>query len=199
MKLFGAQGNSSNFSGEHPILFEHSIQDENFTEGWTKTFREAGAYDFNNSNYTFPNDEASALYVPEGFKGTLHEHSSFDPSFEDGATKEYVGPIDVKSLADDGINDWTSHIKVEKVEIVRDCTGENRATADSPGDCGDCIEGFAEDDAGDCQPLLDVAPMSSQTSQVVEPPKMNPILIFLGIAAFGMVAYTSTKPSSSKQ
>ena len=109
-----------------------------------------------------------------------------------------MGPINVKSLADDGINDWTSHIKVEKVEIVRDCTGENRATADSPGDCGDCIEGFAEDDAGDCQPLLDVAPMSSQTTQVSQPPKMNPILMILGIAAFGMVAYTSMTPSSSK-
>lgn len=190
---FAAAGTDADFTGDKVLLHQHCRSDASFSDGWSKSLDE-GEYDVADGD--FVNDDASALYVPAGFKVTLHEHGKADSRFADGGTKEYWGPVSVDCLADDDINDWTSHITVEKFVP---CADKNQEDAAKPGDCGDCLAGFVVDAAsGTCIPeessddgtddgTTDTSPIAP--AAIVEPtqPSKTALLPILGLVVIGGV------------
>ena len=102
--------------GSGVYITEHSHTDPNFP-GWEKTLGEGtwqGDYDGSSSN-DFPNDEASYIEVPEGWRATVMQNS-YEVGNQGSGDKEEVleGPFGGK-LSELGMPDMVSEIKVEKL------------------------------------------------------------------------------------
>ena len=109
--IFRAAGTLDDFTGDKVKVFQHCMGDENFSEGWVREFGE-GDYEIDD----FPNDEASALWIPEGYTVVAHRHDKegtgrLDENFvgpqpagspmgQPDKEETWVGPLAIPCLAD---------------------------------------------------------------------------------------------------
>ena len=95
--IFRAAGTLEDFTGDKVKVFQHCMGDENFSDGWIREFGE-GEYSLDD----FPNDDASALWIPEGYTVVAHRHDSAGTGSDHQDAKEetWVGPLAIQCLAD---------------------------------------------------------------------------------------------------
>lgn len=110
--VFSAQGTESAFfTGPSVKIFQHCLNDENFTFGWEKSLS-VGVYDRETLDPGGKNDSISAIYIPEGF--TVVAHQNYIDDAETGKTWTWVGPLNKTCLADGSgeANDQISYLKI---------------------------------------------------------------------------------------
>ncbi|MBO57570.1 MAG: hypothetical protein CMA77_01040 [Euryarchaeota archaeon] len=145
--VFQAKGvKSDEFTGDKVIIFQHCLEDENFSDGWKMSLG-AGEYDRETLTSGSKNDQISAIYVPEGY--TVVAHQNYIDDAETGETWEWVGPTSKTCLADGSgaANDEISYLKItyedpEPDADPNDCASENRAVK-SDKTCGACLTGYS--------------------------------------------------------
>jgi len=101
--------------GSGVYLTQHSHTDPNFP-GWEETLGEGTWQGDYTSEGVFPNDDASYIEVPEGWKATVMQNSYKEGNQgPDDKEEVFTGPFGGK-LSDYGMNDMVSEIKVERLE-----------------------------------------------------------------------------------
>ena len=142
-QIFRAKGTHDNFTGNKVKVFQHCMDDDNFTDGWVKEWGE-GTYDEGD----FENDDASALWIPAGYTVVASQHYADDDRFP-GKQSTWEGPLIVECLAigdpDKLFNDDISNFEITYLAPVT-CADENREES-ADGNlwtCGDCLSGYTE-------------------------------------------------------
>jgi LPXTG-motif cell wall-anchored protein len=101
--------------GSGVYLAQHSHTDDRFP-GWEETLGEGTWQGDYTSEGVFPNDDASYIEVPEGWRATVMQNSYKEGNQgPDDKEEVFTGPFGGK-LSDYGMNDMVSEIKVEKLE-----------------------------------------------------------------------------------
>ncbi len=140
-QMFRAAGTADAFTGNKVKVFQHCMEDENFTDGWVKEWGE-GTYDKDD----FENDDASALWIPAGYTVVASQHFDHDDRFP-GQQSTWEGPMIIECLADatHDFNDDISNFEITYLAPV-DCSDENREES-ADGNlwtCGGCLSGYTE-------------------------------------------------------
>ena len=129
-QIFRAAGTADDFTGDKVKVFQHCMADEMFSEGWTRSFGE-GEYDTND----FPNDDASAMWIPAGYTVVASQHSNTDDSFP-GKQMTFTGPLAIECLVDKGFNDDISNLVITYAEPTSngddDLSTQGEVVEDSP-------------------------------------------------------------------
>lgn len=100
-----AKGTSTQPSSTTPTPKVSIFADNNF-QGASQELG-VGSYDFKDLSIGIGNDVLSSLKVPAGYRVTLYEHGGFQ-----GKSKTYTSDA---SIIDEGFNDNTSSIRIEKI------------------------------------------------------------------------------------
>ena len=148
--VFRAKGSADDdFTGDKVKIFQHCLDDENFSSGWEMSLDE-GEYDRETLDPDGKNDNISAIYIPEGY--TVVAHQNYIDDAETGTTWTWVGPKNIPCLVDENANDEISYLKITYEDSdadPNDCASENRAV-NADKTCGACLTGHLEDADGNC-------------------------------------------------
>ena len=113
--IFRAAGTLDDFTGDKVKVFQHCMGDENFSEGWVREFDE-GEY----STTDFPNDDTSALWIPEGYTVVAYRHDAqgTGSDHQDEKVETWVGPLAIQCLADSpyDFNDDITRLSISLTE-----------------------------------------------------------------------------------
>lgn len=145
---FSAQGTEQLFfNGPSVKIFQHCLNDENFTFGWEKQLS-VGEYDRETLDPGGKNDNISAIYIPEGY--TVVAHQNYIDDAETGTTWTWVGPKNIPCLVEVNANDEISYLKITYEDpnssnggsTVTACDDPNRQTK-TDGSCDEeCNTGY---------------------------------------------------------
>ena len=119
--VFHAAGTEADFTGDKVKIFEHCMEDTNFTTGWSMELGE-GEYDKETFDPEGKNDSISAIWIPEGY--TVVAHQNYIDDDTTGTTWTHYGPKMIKCLAEGSgaANDQISYLKITK-DNGEDCAG----------------------------------------------------------------------------
>ena len=120
--VFHAAGTEADFTGDKVKIFEHCMEDTNFTTGWSMELGE-GEYDKETFDPEGKNDSISAIWIPEGY--TVVAHQNYIDDDTTGTTWTHYGPKMIKCLAEGSgaANDQISYLKITKDNGEADTLG----------------------------------------------------------------------------
>jgi len=100
------KGTEDDFTGDKVKIFKHCMDNPKFKMGWVKEFGEGsyGKGDFNNN-------EASALWIPEGYTVVASDYHKDREEFP-GKQMTFVGPRMVKCLIGEGFDNDIDHLEI---------------------------------------------------------------------------------------
>lgn len=115
--IFRAAGTADNFTGDKVKVFQHCMTDDRFTDGWVKEWGE-GEYHGDD----FVNDDASALWIPEGYTVVAYRHGKEDTESPDPKQEIWEGPLAIECLATApyDFNDDISHFSITYADPSED-------------------------------------------------------------------------------
>jgi len=143
-RIFNAAGTTDDFTGDKVKIWQHCMEDTNFSTGWKLELGE-GEYDRETLDPDGKNDSISAIWVPDGYKVVAHQNYIDDD--ETGKTWTYNGPMMKTCLADGSgaANDQISYLKITyEGADPNECASEHRAV-NTDLSCGACLSGFVEE------------------------------------------------------
>lgn len=141
-RIFNAAGTTDDFTGDKVKIWQHCMEDADFSTGWKLELGE-GEYDRETLDPDGKNDNISAIWIPDGY--TVVAHQNYIGDAETGTTWTWVGPMMKTCLVDDGANDEISYLKITYEEPdadPNDCASENRAV-NTDKTCGACLTGHS--------------------------------------------------------
>ena len=124
-QIFRAVGTTDDFTGDKVKIWEHCMEDTNFSTGWKLELGE-GEYDTETLDPDGKNDNISAIWIPEGYTVVAHQNYIGDDST--GTTWTFVGPKMITCLVDvahpdyptETANDEISYLKITYVAPTDD-------------------------------------------------------------------------------
>ena len=118
--VFHAWGGSEDeFTGDKVKVFKHCIDNPKFNVGWVKEFGE-GSY----GKGDFPANEASALWIPEGYTVVASDYHKDREEFP-GLQMTFVGPRMVKCLIGEGFDNDIDHLEITYIAPPEDDDSDN--------------------------------------------------------------------------
>ena len=100
------KGKEEDFTGDKVKVFKHCMDNPRFQIGWAKEFGE-GSY----GKGDFPANEASALWIPEGYTVVASDYHKDREEFP-GKQMTFVGPRSVKCLIGEGFDNDIDHLEI---------------------------------------------------------------------------------------
>ena len=135
-------GTEDDFTGDKVKVFKHCIDNPKFNLGWVKEFGE-GSY----GKGDFPANEASALWIPEGYTVVASDYHKDREEFP-GLQMTFVGPRMVKCLIGEGFDNDIDHLEITYNGSNGNNNGNNNGN-DNGNDNGDSNGGFFGGGNGD--------------------------------------------------
>ena len=137
------KGTEDDFTGDKVKVFKHCIDNPKFNLGWVKEFGE-GSY----GKGDFPANEASALWIPEGYTVVASDYHKDREEFP-GLQMTFVGPRMVKCLIGEGFDNDIDHLEITYIAPPEDDDSDNNGNDDDNGD-----DDNGNDDEGETNWLL---------------------------------------------